>query len=1153
MSKKYSFILPIEINKEISINNKNNQIPHPKNINENSNPIVLYKNCRNIKTIKINRLNDRNNKIEKNFLNNSNTINSYLSNINTNNTNNNLLTNGDNGIYDIINSLKSPASSANNFSKKLNFKKINDSLNENKKVEINDNYKESKIKNKIEYKIIEEKIRKTQKDMDNVKKNIEKLNKKMIDMKNNLSDLNKKKYENESEIKNLISNKETLEEMYNTEIIFIKNEKNEKMSSKDKNINNININISLEEIKNININIFKLQIKELLKILFKNEIDKNNNINNDLFINSILNLILQEYNNFYHKIVNISKCPNKMIQDFFINISEIILNQNKSRYTISSISSLLHYLIKLNCISQKIENFKNYVKKDYQCKTQEINEQLIELTMSLIIFENQKHEILTLTSKLKEQLKNLEKNENNNEINIKDNNNLKNIIKYNTKKCNIIDNKILKQNNINNVINLNKNNFNKNKKEIKAEEIENKNNDEKIIKNINDYNNISNHNKNGDIEITYINNNLNNEISERDKVKNKIFENYINNGIVLNNLKKKKIKKYKNFNSISDNMSKSKDKIINDKTNYSTSFNYNFNTNFFDLNINKKNITNIKTDRKNILLLKNTFEFNKSYFLLDNANKNINNNINNINRYKRKLNNGNDELNTFNSTKINKIINYENKSLNSKNKKILTNINNYYGKYNTHTLKNKNKMIESKLKPNKSFLMNNESFFTKYQTKKLYNLSNFQKYLAHSFTNSSFYLDKKTKSINNLKNNRTILYNKNIFKSLNRKKNISNLLVNDLDEINYNKRNKSNNINNNIYICKRKKNSSFNINNYYSDNKSLRLSNLDYKQKNLKKKNDNNINENFNINNNKINGFHTTKSDLENQLKIFKQGSMESFCYFKIIDKNINDTNYNPKKYNYLNDCSINPEYFGYYECYISIDVISGCIKISPKLSIDKIKFLPKNNEYISIIINNKGIDFYMNIKLKEIYKVYVEKYMKNIIKIQNILLKYNTNENNIYNEHNNNNNRVNKIFSINKIMNKKEMTQIKIEQNEKIKAALCNFFSFSFSLGDKNNISLSQTKIDLVFINFKQFNIWLNTLSSIVQNNLKSTKINILPNYNSSSIQKLNIKYKTNYKKILNNNSGINHIRIKNRMLSINNIVKTTGILGKKIISFYK
>jgi len=119
--------------------------------------------------------------------------------------------------------------------------------------------------------------------------------------------------------------------------------------------------------------------------------------------------------------------------------------------------------------------------------------------------------------------------------------------------------------------------------------------------------------------------------------------------------------------------------------------------------------------------------------------------------------------------------------------------------------------------------------------------------------------------------------------------------------------------------------------------------------------------------------------------------------------------------------------------------------------------------------MNSLNKSFYIQIKLNEINFIKLEKYAKDIIKVQNILSDYNKKENN--------------NFNINKLLNKKEIKEIKLEQSEKIKAALCNFFPFSLNI--KNKI-----RVDLVFINYEQFNIWLKNMNSIIHNNIKLSKI---------------------------------------------------------------
>ena len=179
MNKKYSYIPLSEINKESSVNTKNNQIPRPKNSIEILNPLLIYKKGRNINNKRNSMQNDSatndNYYTEKNNLNNSNTFISCISNNNNINTN---ITNGDSGIYDLLINL----SINNNLIKKSINNKRNEYDSGNIKEEKEndegdgdgedggDGGEDEDLKMKIECDIIEEKIKKAQKDMENVKK-----------------------------------------------------------------------------------------------------------------------------------------------------------------------------------------------------------------------------------------------------------------------------------------------------------------------------------------------------------------------------------------------------------------------------------------------------------------------------------------------------------------------------------------------------------------------------------------------------------------------------------------------------------------------------------------------------------------------------------------------------------------------------------------------------------------------------------------------------------------------------------------------------------------------------------------------------------------------------------------------------------------------
>ena len=439
MIKKHSLISSLAVNNQNSIINKN-LIPHPKKISPKKNPYDLYKKGRN---------NDiRNNK--QNF--NNTYENEKSNNLIDFDISSNEIIQKDNYYHNrnrIISNLKE------------NIDNEDDNINKN---EENDKQKEFRI----ETSMIEEKLNSNKNEMENVKNNIERLNKKMIDMKNTLDKLKFLKSEKKKEIQNLLSNKETLEEMYNMEILFMKN--GNFPSVNDIEINKCNINISIEDIKQININKFKIQIIELINILFNYE-NNNIKINNNSFNDYLINKISEAYNIFNQKIKNNPKYKNDIIFEFLDSISKNIVQLNKNIYSTSLINSLLHYLVKINCINEKIEDSNNFIKKYYKLKKQEINQELIEITFSLIFLENQKRKIIDLTSKLKEKLQKL-----NNNKNIIDDNDFKNENKIEDKKKKNINKKSFSNNIIenDNIIEFRKKD-NKNKKRFSTHIIQNDN------------------------------------------------------------------------------------------------------------------------------------------------------------------------------------------------------------------------------------------------------------------------------------------------------------------------------------------------------------------------------------------------------------------------------------------------------------------------------------------------------------------------------------------------------------------------------------------------------------------------------------------------------------------------------------------------------
>ena len=185
----------------------------------------------------------------------------------------------------------------------------------------------------------------------------------------------------------------------------------------------------------------------------------------------------------------------------------------------------------------------------------------------------------------------------------------------------------------------------------------------------------------------------------------------------------------------------------------------------------------------------------------------------------------------------------------------------------------------------------------------------------------------------------------------------------------------------------------------------------------------------------------------------------------------------------------------GYNEGFISIDKFHKIIQLKLKKIVQN-KISNKENKNDLDYINNKYKSFSDSsnnifpkntnnlnninyIYIKDIDNIYLNKIMKNIIKIHIIFLK------NLKKMNNNNNNRNINNININKLLNEREIVNIKeMEQNEKIKAGLCNYFSFIIQFNNSQ-------KIEFILINFFHFNAWFNFLEKKVNiNNINSKKL---------------------------------------------------------------
>ena len=265
----------------------------------------------------------------------------------------------------------------------------------------------------------------------------------------------------------------------------------------------------------------------------------------------------------------------------------------------------------------------------------------------------------------------------------------------------------------------------------------------------------------------------------------------------------------------------------------------------------------------------------------------------------------------------------------------------------------------------------------------------------------------------------------------------------------------ANTFNNNTFIS----NNNFNLNAYPVVN-------------NINKLNFSQIINNTGPSNNNIKNLNEQNSDEFSQMCLYAKYTkkiVEAFCYFKLGD--INKNKFNPLE-NYKN----RPEKFGYLEGCIIIDIMQTKIKIIKKNICDpKINNDDKDsNSYSDYSNDENNNEESLFIKFNKLIDIEIDEQMKNIIEIHNIFLKYNKN------------NDISKS-NINQILYIKEINEIPMEQNEKIKAALCNYFSFIIIFKNNENI---EEKIECLFINYEQYNMWLNSLKNIIKiNKNKITK----------------------------------------------------------------
>ena len=829
-------------------------------------------------------------------------------------------------------------------------------------------------------------------------------NNELIDKYNNdLKSIKETKKKKQEEIVELLSSKESLEEIYQNKISTLKNtepkllkEKNENINGQNNNNENINengeehtnpntndSNNSNEENKNNENNDGTHKKKESSTSSSSGSVSCENNIiieiklndikisdqkkyeeqissftdeilqkNDDEFSFKLKKKINLSYQAFFAETNSPENDAQNSISNFFLRISEFISSQNMGIITEKMANLFIRELMKINSIDEEISEILKFLNKEYKDNKKDLkekikilNEKNDHLKIKKKTYETKKEELKKFMDENKEKY-NIEKNKINNEAD----NNIQHV-------------SFISEGNNNKILNNCRNGFKKNSVKIK-----------KI--NFDSLNNSKN-------KLFYFDNNDSNDMNiSRDMIPNSDRQ-------IIDNLNKYLI----NSNRI-NSKSKNKEKSIEKKGN------------------------------KRIVLHKNSYmnnnKINVNHLLNSNNNEESNQQIN---ESKINLVNNSEMVpelqNTLNKKRINMKIVYRNSKLNNPNKKTNSVVIN-----NSSNLQD---LLSAQKKPNTSKII----------------------FLKDHKSNSF-------KNINDLKSPSKIT-----------KTHKHNHIYFQREELKTELFSRSPDGNNNYrYITK--------TNGIPYQGKIIPLSkgNIDTKRIDITKIDKSNI--------------YSTRYD--NRLKILTQGIKESFCYFKFYKNN--HVEYNP-----IDEFLKTPENLDYVEGYISIDVFMHKFKLIPKIYKNKkityeqlVENLGKEIN-ISELNSNNDYDFcdnndFLGIELKDIIDVVLSKDMKEIIKIYNAYIKFGERQ---------------EKPDLNKFLNSREIRDILLEQNDKIKAVSCKYFLFSLKFKKE-----SAPNIEFIFINYEQFNLWYNCLQYIIKINNQTPKLINIKAYGSPNKKKL-------------------------------------------------
>ena len=203
-------------------------------------------------------------------------------------------------------------------------------------------------------------------------------------LKNSLNKLKSEKNEKKSEIVNLLSNRESVDEIYKNYIEYFKRKNRSNKKNKNKNKKEIKnpfenqdedaFEILIEEIKQIDLIKFIEQSFNLLEEIFDKPTKELK-----LELKDIINKSYTIFNNE----INISNFIDtySVVSNFFLRISIFLSNQSFGKYSETTINLFLRCLLKINAINVKNEELINYMNGKYKNEKNKLKEEISKLIL----------------------------------------------------------------------------------------------------------------------------------------------------------------------------------------------------------------------------------------------------------------------------------------------------------------------------------------------------------------------------------------------------------------------------------------------------------------------------------------------------------------------------------------------------------------------------------------------------------------------------------------------------------------------------------------------------------------------------------------------------------------------------------------------------